>query len=72
MTWIYLATIGQFLNALVAVLDKYIVSDEKVLPRPFVYAFYTCLITGGWVGIYFLGLIPGMAAIGVPQSHQKH
>jgi drug/metabolite transporter (DMT)-like permease len=67
MTWIYLATIGQFLNALVAVLDKYIVSDEKVLPRPFVYAFYTCLITGGWVGIYFLGLIPGMAAIGVPQ-----
>lgn len=66
MSWIILATAGQFLNALVAIADKYIVSDEKVLPRPFVYAFYSCLLTGFWVFIFFLGLIPGANALGVP------
>jgi uncharacterized membrane protein len=66
MNWILLATLGQFINAIVAVLDKYIVSDEKVLPRPFVYAFYSCLLTGFWAVIFFIGLIPPFAAIGVP------
>lgn len=66
MSWILLATVGQFLNAIVAVLDKYIVSDEKALPRPFVYAFYSCLLTGFWVVIYFLGLIPFFANLGMP------
>lgn len=66
MAWILLATAGQFLNALVAFLDKYIVSDDKALPRPFVYAFYSCLLTGFWVVIYIAGYIPGLASIGVP------
>ncbi|MEN9922431.1 MAG: hypothetical protein RL097_708 [Candidatus Parcubacteria bacterium] len=66
MTWILLATAGQFLNAIVAILDKYIVSDEKLLPRPFVYAFYSCLVTGGWVAIFFLGWIPGLSELGLP------
>ncbi len=66
MTWILLATAGQFLNAIVAILDKYIVSDEKMLPRPFVYAFYSCLITGSWLVIYMLGWIPGLANLGAP------
>lgn len=66
MSWVFLATLGQLLNAVVAFLDKYIVSDEKVLPRPFVYAFYSCLLTGFWVVIYFLGHIPGLADLGVP------
>lgn len=66
MGWILLATAGQFLNAIVAIFDKYIVSDEKILPRPFVYAFYSCLITGGWIVIFLLGLIPGLSNIGVP------
>lgn len=66
MNWLLLATLGQFLNAVVAILDKYIVSDEKVLPRPFVYAFYSCLLTGFWVVIYFLGFIPGLSEIGAP------
>lgn len=66
MSWVFLATLGQLLNAVVAFLDKYIVSDEKALPRPFVYAFYSCLLTGFWVVIYFLGHIPGLAALGVP------
>ncbi|HEY0964198.1 MAG TPA: hypothetical protein VGE31_00150 [Candidatus Paceibacterota bacterium] len=66
MSWILLATIGQFLNSIVAVLDKYIVSDEKVLPRPFVYAFYSCLFTGFWGVIYFVGMIPYFGNLGVP------
>lgn len=66
MSWILLATAGQFMNAIVAIFDKYIVSDENILPRPFVYAFYSCLVTGGWVLVYFLGFIPGLSEIGVP------
>lgn len=66
MSWILLATLGQLLNAIVAFFDKYIVSDESILPRPFVYAFYTCLFTGGWAVIYLIGYIPGVSEIGVP------
>jgi uncharacterized membrane protein len=66
MSWLLLATIGQFINAIVAFLDKYIVSDEKALPKPFVYAFYSCLLTGSWLLIYFLGLIPALSALGFP------
>jgi len=66
MAWILLATLGQFLNAVVAIFDKYIVSDDKVMPRPFVYAFYSCLIAGGWVFVFLIGLLPGLAGHGVP------
>jgi drug/metabolite transporter (DMT)-like permease len=66
MTWILLATLGQFINAVVAFLDKYIVTDEKALPRPFVYAFYSCLLTGGWILVFTLGFVPGFQAIGLP------
>lgn len=66
MSWLALATIGQLINALVAFLDKYLVTDEKALPRPFVYAFYSCLLTGFWVVIYFLSYIPGLVALGMP------
>ncbi len=66
MSWIYLAVGGQFLNAIVAVVDKYLVSDEKALPRPFVYAFYSCLVTGAWGFVFLLGYIPGLQALGVP------
>jgi uncharacterized membrane protein len=66
MSFILLATVGQLLNAVVAFLDKYIVSDEKVMPKPFVYAFYSCLLTGSWVVIYFIGTIPYFAKLGAP------
>lgn len=66
MTWILLATLGQFFNAIVAILDKYIVSDEKVLPRPFVYAFYSCLIAGGWILVFLFGLFPSLSDLGIP------
>lgn len=67
MSWVLLAAGAQLINAIVAIGDKYLVTDEKRMPKPFVYAFYTCLATAFWLGIYFLGLIPGLAAIGVPQ-----
>lgn len=66
MSWILLATLGQFINAVVAMLDKYIVSDAKALPRPFVYAFYSCIATGFWVVIFLLSLVPGLDSIGIP------
>lgn len=58
MNWILLAVGAQFLNALVALIDKRIISDDKILPRPFVYAFYTCLIAGMWILVYFVSLLP--------------
>lgn len=61
MAWLLLATFGQFLNAVVAILDKYIVSEknhEVAVMRPFVYAFYTCILTGAWVLVYALGFLP--------------
>lgn len=58
MSWILLAVGAQFLNAIVAIIDKHIVSDEKTFPKPFVYAFYTCLISGAWIVVYFLSLLP--------------
>lgn len=66
MGWILLATFGELLNAVVALFDKYIVSDERVLPRPFVYAFYSCLVTGFWVVIFLFGFVPQLRAIGMP------
>lgn len=58
MHWILLAVGAQFINAFVSLVDKHIISDEKTLPRPFVYAFYTCLISGVWIIVYFIGLLP--------------
>jgi drug/metabolite transporter (DMT)-like permease len=58
MNWILLAVAAQFINAIVALIDKHIVSDEKKFPKPFVYAFYTCLISGVWVVVYFIGYLP--------------
>lgn len=67
MSWILLAAGAQLINAVVAVADKYIVSDERRMPKPFVYAFYTCLVTAFWLLIYPLGFIPQLAELGVPQ-----
>ena len=67
MAWIWLAFLGQFLNAIVAILDKYIVSDSSAIPRPFVYAFYSCLLAGVWLFIFAFGLIPTFAGWGLPQ-----
>lgn len=56
-TWVLLAVAAQAIMAAVAVIDKYIVSGERAVFRPFVYAFYSCLISGSWVLVYLLGLL---------------
>ena len=66
MNWIFLAVAAQFINAIVALIDKRIVSDEKRFPQPFVYAFYTCLISGVWIVVFFLGFLPFFGNFGVP------
>lgn len=58
MNWIFLVVIAQALNAFVALVDKYVVSDNKIMSKPSVYAFYTCLISGGWVVMYLLHFLP--------------
>ena len=58
MVWILLATVAQLLNAVVAILDKYIVTDKDALPKPFVYAFYSCLVSGAWILVYLIGALP--------------
>src|SRR5690606_20788635 len=72
MSWVLLAAGAQLLNAIVAVGDKYLVTDEKRMPRPFVYAFYTSLATAFWLGVYVLGFIPGLGTLGVPQFSNVH
>jgi drug/metabolite transporter (DMT)-like permease len=70
MNWIFLVVGAQFLNALIALIDKRIVTDERIMPQPFVYAFYTCLISGGWVAIYLINLLPiPLQDIGIPTFH---
>jgi len=67
MTWILLAAGAQLINAVVALVDKYIVSDERMIPKPFVYAFYTCLISGSWIIVYLFGLFPvSFAGFSIP------
>ncbi len=68
MSWILLAVAAQFINAGVALVDKYIVTHDEMMPKPFVYAFYTCLLAGMWVFVFGLGLlpIPYLAHIGIP------
>lgn len=70
MSWILIATVAQFINAVVAVVDKYLVTDEKRMPRPFVYAYYTCLATAFWLLIYPLGLIPWFSDMGAPSLYR--
>lgn len=57
-SWILLAVLAQFISAGVAVIDKYIVTSEKGVPLPFVYAFYSSLLTGVWVFVFLAELLP--------------
>lgn len=62
MSFIFLTVGAQFINAIVAIMDKYIVSDARAMPRPFVYAFYSLIFSGAWVLVFLVGLLP----LGVP------
>lgn len=49
--WILLVVAAQFINALVALIDKYVVSSPD-LPRPFAYAFYISTLSAFSVCIF--------------------
>ena len=56
--WLALAIVGQLLNAIVALFDKYIVTSETVVFRPFVYAFYVSVLSSGAILVYFFSWLP--------------
>lgn len=66
MSWVFLVVGAQIINAFVAVADKYLVTDEKRMPRPFVYAFYTSIVTAFWLVIYLFGFVPSLRDYGIP------
>jgi drug/metabolite transporter (DMT)-like permease len=57
-SWLILAVGAQFIAALVALLDKYIVTNERAIPKPFVYAFITCLMSGASIVVFFFSWVP--------------
>lgn len=56
--WILLVVVAQFLYAIVSLVDKYIVTSERALPKPLVYAFYVSILSAGSIFIYFFSWIP--------------
>jgi len=71
MTWIFFALLGYFFNAFTQLLDKFILSGNRI-PEPAVYAFYVALFSlfsffftpfgFAWIGIPFVAvfLLSGM------------
>lgn len=73
--WITLVVVGQFLQALVALFDKYIVTSETVVLRPLAYTFWISVLSSGsiliycfsWISVPVDGLdIPSFARIHAP------
>lgn len=56
--WIILAVGAQFILAVVSLVDKYIVTGAKETPRPFAYAYVTCLMSGASIVIYAFSGLP--------------
>jgi uncharacterized membrane protein len=56
--WIILVVVGQFLNALVSLVDKYVVTSATVVLRPLAYTFWISVLSAGSVIIYCFSWIP--------------
>jgi uncharacterized membrane protein len=46
MSWIIFAVTGYAINAVVSLMDRFLVAAKKV-PNPFMYAFYVCILSAG-------------------------
>lgn len=55
--WILLVVIAQFLNAIVAIVDKFILTSKKV-SQPIVYAFYVSILSAISLVVFILGFLP--------------
>ena len=61
--WIILVVIAQFINAFVAIIDKYLVSSKRV-GEPVVYAFYVSILSALSIIIFaFIHLISSFELI---------
>lgn len=63
--WLILAIAAQFIYALVAVFDKYLVTSKTVL-HPFSYAFYVSILSAFSVGIFFFDWVKLPFGIVIP------
>jgi len=55
--WIFLVVIAQFLSAIVAMVDKYIVTS-RVVAKPVTYAFYVSILSAFAAVVFFFSWIP--------------
>lgn len=63
--WLLLAIGGQFLNSIVALIDKFLVTSKKV-PRPSLYVFYTGILVVFSLLLYVFDFIFGNWIQGLP------
>ncbi|MFA5841875.1 MAG: hypothetical protein WC835_02870 [Candidatus Paceibacterota bacterium] len=72
ITWISLVVVAQIINALIVLVDKYLLNSGKGISEPAVYAFYVSMLSGvvlvmvpfgavSWPGALVAGLSLGMA-----------
>lgn len=57
MYWIAIVVIAQFLNAIVALVDRYIIAS-RTIPNPFTYAFFVSLLSALAGAIFFFSWVP--------------
>jgi uncharacterized membrane protein len=55
--WMVLAILGQLLNAVVALIDKYIVTSQTVVLRPFEYTFWVSILSAGSIIVFFFSWV---------------
>lgn len=55
--WIFIVLVAQFLNAIVAIIDKYIITS-RVVTRPVTYAFYVSILSAFAVVAFLFSWIP--------------
>ena len=70
--WLALVIVGQFLNAVVALVDKYVITSHKIALRPLSYAFYVSVLSFFSVVIFFLWWIPLPAGLSFPSVVNIH
>lgn len=77
MYWIGIVVFAQFLNAIVAMVDRYIVAS-RTIPNPFTYAFFVSLLSALAIFVFLFSWlppvpfiqfsIPALSNVGLPSS----
>jgi uncharacterized membrane protein len=56
--WLGLVVVAQIMLAFVALIDKYIVTSDTVVLRPFTYTFWISILSAGSIVVYLFSWIP--------------